>query len=237
MRTSSSRARRARSGRVLSPPTSSTRRPVPPGSRTPTRSSTAAWSSRNGYIGDLEKLESELGDYRRIVKGGSDSERLFALIVKEIDAAGGDVEADVAAAVGWLAHSLPLFAANLVLSSPADVWGAALPGESRAPDPRALARRPERGPPPRRDEPGRNRAGPSRALGGQPAVILASEQMDGSLLARARRRRDGPDVGPGLDVVSGMVLDEPPAHPPCLEELEPKAAASQRTVRELRAGI
>ena len=42
--------------------------------------------AHNGAFGDLPRLEAELGDYLGRVHGDTDSERMFALITKHIDA-------------------------------------------------------------------------------------------------------------------------------------------------------
>ena len=58
--------------------------------------------AHNGVIGDLGALEAELGDAMALVAGETDSERFFALITREIDRAGGDVGAGIAARpAGW----------------------------------------------------------------------------------------------------------------------------------------
>ena len=44
--------------------------------------------AHNGVIGDLEKLDAELGDSRALVQGDTDSERYFALITREIGRTG-----------------------------------------------------------------------------------------------------------------------------------------------------
>ncbi len=49
--------------------------------------------AHNGVIEDLPKLEAELGDYRDLVQGDTDSERYFALITRHIDENDGDVAA------------------------------------------------------------------------------------------------------------------------------------------------
>src|SRR5689334_4896383 len=49
----------------------------------------------NGVIQDLERLERELGDDRALVRGDTDSERLFALITRETERHGGDVGAGI----------------------------------------------------------------------------------------------------------------------------------------------
>jgi predicted glutamine amidotransferase len=55
--------------------------------------------AHNGVVGDVERLEDELGDDLRRVQGQTDSERYFALITREIEASAGDVAAGVASAV------------------------------------------------------------------------------------------------------------------------------------------
>ncbi|WP_280499686.1 class II glutamine amidotransferase, partial [Nocardia farcinica] len=53
--------------------------------------------AHNGVLGDLERLDAELGEYRALVAGDTDSERLFALITMQIEAHDGDVGAGIAA--------------------------------------------------------------------------------------------------------------------------------------------
>jgi predicted glutamine amidotransferase len=59
--------------------------------------------AHNGVIADLPALEAELGDYRDLVAGDTDSERFFALITKQIDAHDGDIGAGITAAARWVA--------------------------------------------------------------------------------------------------------------------------------------
>src|ERR1700733_2245003 len=42
--------------------------------------------AHNGGLGERPRLEEQLGSYRSLVQGDTDSERYFALITKEIDA-------------------------------------------------------------------------------------------------------------------------------------------------------
>src|SRR5919201_1383582 len=46
--------------------------------------------AHNGHIEGLDELERELGEYRGLVRGDTDSERFFALVCKETEARGGD---------------------------------------------------------------------------------------------------------------------------------------------------
>jgi glutamine amidotransferase len=78
--------------------------------------------AHNGVIGDVPKLERELGDDLRRVAGESDSERFYALITREIARHGGDVAAGIRAAVGWVVDELPIVSINFVLVTPTDLW-------------------------------------------------------------------------------------------------------------------
>jgi glutamine amidotransferase len=55
-------------------------------------------------IGGLDRLDRRLGDHRSLVRGDTDSERFFALITKEAEAAAGDVTAGIARAARWIAE-------------------------------------------------------------------------------------------------------------------------------------
>jgi hypothetical protein len=68
-----------------------------------------------------------LGAYRDLVRGETDSERLFALITQRIDAAGGDVGAGITDASRWAAANLPLFSINLILTTCTDMWALRYP--------------------------------------------------------------------------------------------------------------
>src|SRR5438270_6826941 len=83
--------------------------------------------AHNGVIEGLDRLEQELGEYRALVKGDTDSERFFALVTKQIDAAGGDVAAGLTAAARWVAAELPLFALNVILAADAGMWALRYP--------------------------------------------------------------------------------------------------------------
>jgi predicted glutamine amidotransferase len=86
--------------------------------------------AHNGLIEDLPALERELGVAMSLVRGDTDSERLFALITKYA-AGSGDVGSAITAAVGWVADNLPLYAVNLVLTTDRAL-GVALSGHPRA---------------------------------------------------------------------------------------------------------
>lgn len=78
--------------------------------------------AHNGALGNLNLVEEQLGEYRRVVHGDTDSERMFALIVKETAAHSGDLTAGIAAAVSWLASHVPVLSLNLIVVTPTDMW-------------------------------------------------------------------------------------------------------------------
>jgi hypothetical protein len=71
----------------------------------------------------------------------------------------------------------------------------------------------------------------SRGLAEQAAVIFASEPMDEDPGWRSLEPGELVHVDDDLQVTSGMVLDGPPAHRLRLEDLDVRAAASQRDPR------
>jgi predicted glutamine amidotransferase len=182
--------------------------------------------AHNGHVGGLDLLEQELGDYRSLVKGQTDSERVFALITKEADANGGDVGAAIVAAVGWIARELPLYAVNLVLATATDLWALRYPDTHDL----LILERQRGGPGGARHLDAASPAGTVRvrsaALASQPAVVVASEQMDEDAGWRSLEPGELVRVDSGLKV-SSTRLDEAPAHPLTLEDLNPDAAASQ----------
>jgi glutamine amidotransferase len=182
--------------------------------------------AHNGVIGDLPRLESSLGDARRLVHGDTDSERLFALITKYTEDS-GDVGEAIVRAVRWVARTLPLYAANLIVTTASELWALRYPEThplyvlSRAPGGPHGDRHLEHA-----SAPGTLRVR-SGDLAGAPAVVVASERMDEDPGWRLLSPGELLHVGPDLRLSSRVVLDEPPAHRLTLADLDPKAAASQ----------
>jgi predicted glutamine amidotransferase len=85
--------------------------------------------AHNGGFGELGRLEEQLGPYRDLVQGDTDSERYFALITQQIDAHGGDVAAGIAAAAGWIAERLPVSSLNAIVAAPGELWALRYPGQ------------------------------------------------------------------------------------------------------------
>ncbi len=85
--------------------------------------------AHNGGFGELDRLEEQLGPYRDLVQGDTDSERYFALITQQIDARGGDVAAGIAAAARWIAERLPVSSLNAIVAVPGELWALRYPGQ------------------------------------------------------------------------------------------------------------
>ncbi|MGC5012321.1 class II glutamine amidotransferase [Streptosporangium sp. DT93] len=185
--------------------------------------------AHNGVIEGLDDLDAELGKDGERVRGETDSERFFALITREIRAHGGDVAAGIESAARWVAGNLPVYALNLVLITPRDLWAL------RYPDTHELyvLRRAAGGQHGVRhlDHSGdgdRMRVR-SRDLAGASASVVASERMDDHPGWRPMEPGELFHVGPDLTPVRRVVLPEEPAHRLGLADLRPEAAASQRT--------
>ncbi|WP_377272977.1 class II glutamine amidotransferase [Peterkaempfera sp. SMS 1(5)a] len=183
--------------------------------------------AHNGVIEGLDALDAHLGEDLSLVQGDTDSERFFALITRETRAHGGDVAAGIEQAARWVAEHLPVYALNLVLITPDELWAL------RYPDTHDLyvLHRPPGGCHGTRHldhsgTGGRMRVH-SRDLADCAAVVTASERMD-----------DNPDwelLDPGvllhvdaqLRITRRTVLPDSPAHLLRLSDLRPEAAQSQ----------
>jgi predicted glutamine amidotransferase len=184
--------------------------------------------AHNGVIGGLELLERELGDAMALVHGDTDSERFFALLTREIVAT-GDVGQGIARAARWVAEHLPVFALNLVLITGSDLWALRYPAVHEL---HVLERAPG-GPSGRRHLEHASARGSIRVRSGQlasrSAVIVATEPMDEDPGWRALESGELLHVDPDLHVTVTRALEHAPAHPLTLADLDPRAAASQRS--------
>lgn len=184
--------------------------------------------AHNGHIAELDSLEDQLGDYRRLVRGDTDSERFFALVTKETDAHRGDPGAGLAAAARWVAAHLPLFALNCVLTTGTDVWALRYPDVHDL----LMLERGQGGPSGARHFDGASASGRIRVRAGAlatcPAVVFATEQMDEDPGWRNLEPGELVHVNRELTIASEIAIDHAPAHQLRLEDLQPHAAASQR---------
>ncbi|CAM2872945.1 class II glutamine amidotransferase [Prescottella defluvii] len=183
--------------------------------------------AHNGVIEDLAALEAELGGYRDLVRGDTDSERYFALITRYIDEHGGDVAAGVAAAAGWIADNLRVLALNFVLVTADELWAFRYPDTH---DLLVLRRRPG-GSSGRRHLEHASTAGTVRARSGAlaalPAVVVATEQMDEDPDWESLCPGELLHVAADQTVTRTMLLDRPPRHRLTLSDLSDRAAAAQ----------
>ena len=178
--------------------------------------------AHNGVVQGLPRLEEHLGAAMATVRGDTDSERLFALVSAETAAAGGDVAVGMERALGWVARHLPVYAVNVVLTTPTELWAC------RYPDTHALWLLDRRQPGEVLDH--RSDTGThvvSDELADAPCVVVASERLDDDPGWRMLDPGVLVRVGPDLAVTERAVVDPEPRH-----RLEPDdlgaAAASQR---------
>lgn len=180
--------------------------------------------AHNGVVGDLERLEAELGDARSLVVGDTDSERAFALITKAIREHDGDVGAGIAAATRRLAAEFELYSINFLLATPDELWALRYPEHN---DLFLL----ERGPGGPRgghhlDEASEHGTLRLRSPEGaeRPVVVVASEPMDEDPGWEEIRPGELVHIGPELRVTREVILPDPPARP---MQLRGRAAVSQ----------
>ena len=177
--------------------------------------------AHNGMVADLDVLERQLGPDLRRVHGDTDSERVFALITREIERL-GDVGDGIASAARWIAANLHMLALNLILIDASDLWAL------RYPDVHDLFVL-ERTAGERLDHSGGGRIrASSEELAEHPAVIVATERMDDDPGWRPLASGELLHVGGALTVDSRTAVDVPPTRPLTLADLEGHAAAAQR---------
>lgn len=183
--------------------------------------------AHNGVIAGLPALEAELGDYRDLVGGDTDSERFFALITQQIDAHDGDVGAGITAAARWVAARLALYSINLIVITPTELWALRYPDTNEL----FFLRRAPGGPCGDRHLDHVSSVGYIRArsdgLSEKPAVVIASERMDDDPGWQVVRPGELLHVDGQLQVSRRIVVDHPPRHVLRLGDLDAHAATSQ----------
>ena len=179
--------------------------------------------AHNGVVEGLDAIEARLAELGvgDLVRGETDSERIFALITGGIRRHGGDVGAGIVDAVGWLAESVPIFAANILLSTATDIWALRYPDthelyllDRRDVDDRRLRMRTDR------------ISAHSDELTSDASVLFASEPMDDD---------DWQQLAPGelvhvdsdLQINRRIAFPDSPKHQLRHDDLTARAAASQ----------
>ncbi len=183
--------------------------------------------AHNGVLWGLEELEQRLGEHRSLVKGDTDSERLFALITRETELRGGDLEEGIKAAIEWVADALPVFSLNFVLATPTELWALRYPETHKL----FVLERAVGGEDGCRGLDESSSAGSIRVQSPELAtcrsVVVATERMDGDPGWRVLEPGELLQVPTSLDCVSRSIIERPPAHLLTLQDLDQRAAASQ----------
>jgi predicted glutamine amidotransferase len=166
--------------------------------------------AHNGVLSGLPQLEAELGADLALVKGQTDSERLFALITREAQRHDGDIRAGIVAAVEWVAANLPIYSLNLIVTTDSELFALRYPdgntlyvlerGAGGISGAAPLRNRSSLGTRLRSDEAAR-----------RPVVVLASEQMDDDPGWRALETGELLHVDERLRVNSTIAFPNPPA--------------------------
>jgi predicted glutamine amidotransferase len=186
--------------------------------------------AHNGVIENLPRLDAHLGAARELVAGDTDSERLFALITREIAVHDGDIAAGIESACRWVAENLPLLAINLILATAEGLWALRYPETHEL---HLLERTPG------------DTLEHASSLGSRvhsedgvhrPLVVLASEPMDDDPRWRPLASGELVHVGPRLRVDSRRILEQAPAHPLTLADLDARARASQSAAAQHPGG-
>lgn len=176
--------------------------------------------AHNGGFGEIARLDEQLGPYRELVLGDTDSERYFALISQQIDAHGGDIGIGITAAARWIGANLPVSSLNAIVAAPGELWALRYPGQHAL---HIIERPAGDSNPPRTTA-----ASPTEVAAGLhvrsatssvhvpalqtiPTVVIASEELDGEEGWRMLAEGELVHVRPDLTVSSAVVIPDPPA--------------------------
>jgi len=188
--------------------------------------------AHNGVVNGLDRLHDKLaemlgGPVGELVRGDTDSEQVFALITAYARR-DGDPGRAIVDAVGWIAANLPLYALNLILTTPTDLWALRYPDTH----PLYVLARPAGGHHGHRHLEHASGPGTVRVRSGDladaPATAVASERMDEDPHWRALAPGELLHVADDQRLTSQIAFHAPPAHLLTLADLHPQAAASQR---------
>ncbi|HWT48061.1 MAG TPA: class II glutamine amidotransferase, partial [Mycobacterium sp.] len=187
--------------------------------------------AHNGVVEGLDDIDERLRELGTddLVLGQTDSERVFALITGSIRARDGDQTAGLVDALKWLAANVPIYAANVLLSTATEMWALRYP---EAHELYLLDRRyelqtaaPDLGFDLRTN---RIRAR-SKHLCTRSSVVFASEPMDDDPRWCLLEPGELVHVGAGLRVTHRLVLPDPPRHRLGRADLSAQAQLAQHT--------
>jgi len=179
--------------------------------------------AHNGVVEGLELLDDRLKTLSAsdLVRGQTDSERVFALITAATRLRGGDVTAGIVDAVSWIADNLPVYALNILLSTATDMWALRYPDTHQL---YVLDRRE----PAAFDMRTRRIRARSDHLADSPAVVFASEPMDDNPGWRLLDAGELVHVGADLAITRRLDFPHTPRHQLSRAELSPTAQAAQQ---------
>ena len=182
--------------------------------------------AHNGVLAGLSQLDDELGEDRALVKGETDSERLFALITRETRRHQGDVRAGIVAAVSWVAEHLPVYSLHLILSTESELFALRYPGTHVL---YVLARAAggHRGGQPLHHCSSLGTRVRSEEAAKRAVVVLASEPMDDDPGWRPLESGELLHVDAELELSSAIALPNPPTQRLELGDLSALERASQ----------
>jgi predicted glutamine amidotransferase len=183
--------------------------------------------AHNGVIGDLGRLEHELGDDMSLVGGDTDSERFFALITREI-ARTEDVAAGITSAARWVSEKLPVFALNLVLITAEELWALRYPDTHELYVLQRDAGGADANSGLEHSSPARRIKVQSDDMAARPSVVVASERMDDDPGWRLLAPGELLHVDGELRCDHQIAVEHPPTHPLTLADLDPLAQSSQQ---------
>jgi predicted glutamine amidotransferase len=180
-------------------------------------------------VGDLDRLEQELGDARALVAGDTDSERFFATITKAIREHRGDVRAGIVSATRHLADEIQLYSLNFILATEDELWALRYPEHNEL----FLLERTPGGAQGGHHLDEASAHGTLRLVSGEGVdrrvVVVASEPMDENPGWNEIESGELLHVGPDLRVRRELILPDPPAKP---MQLKGRAARSQAQERD-----
>ncbi|MDK1281183.1 class II glutamine amidotransferase [Arthrobacter sp. zg-Y820] len=185
--------------------------------------------AHNGVVEDLDRLDVRLRQLgvMDLVKGETDSERVFALITAEARSNGGDVDAAIASALSWVAENLRLFALNIIVTTAADLWAVRYPDTHPLYVLELSADDPHSGMTTQRISVRSQELSDKQ----RPAVLLATEKMDDNPNWRLMNSGELLHIKPSLQIETSYPLPPSPRHRLTLADLNDRAAASQRPLK------
>jgi predicted glutamine amidotransferase len=181
--------------------------------------------AHNGVLEGMHVLDARLANIGTadLVRGQTDSERVFALITGSIRARDGDVTAGLVDAMEWLAGTVPIYAVNVLLSTATDMWALRYPQTHEL---YLLDRRETPGTAQFHLRTNRIRAH-SDHLRSRPSVVFASEPMDGDPRWQLISPGELVHVDAELQISRDMVLPDPPKHQLARADLSSAVEAAQ----------